>query len=207
MGKNNDLLNSRLFEGFSETSDRRYIYICDMSRDMSRWSQSAVEYFGLPGEYIENAGEIWAAHIHPDDRQRYMDDIAEVFEGRKEWHELDYRAMNKYGDYVICTCKGKVMRGEDGEPDIFIGSLENHGIADRVDAASGLYNVYEFLQDIRDLKNSGKTAVELLIERIQKIQEELPEHVNAMSPEEKAFLEAAEEQRQATFMLRRKFRR
>ena len=68
------------------------------------------------------------------------------------------------------------------------------------------------LEDIAPVEEYGedgakKTAVELLIERIQKIQEELPEHVNAMSPEEKAFLEAAEEQRQAIFMLRRKFRR
>lgn len=158
-----DMLNSRIFDGFSETSDRRYIYICDMSRDLSRWSRNAVEYFGLPGEFIEKAGDVWAAHIHPDDRQRYMEDISAVFSGEKDYHELDYRALNKSGEYVICTCRGKVMKGKDGEADIFIGSIENHGIADRVDAASGLYNVYEFLQDIRELRNSGKTAVELLI--------------------------------------------
>ncbi|MBQ8965021.1 EAL domain-containing protein [Ruminococcus sp.] len=158
-----ELLESRLFDGFADSSDRRYLYICDMSSDLSRWSRSAVEYFGLPGEYLQGADKLWAAHIHPEDRQKYLDDIEQVFSGKKDRHELDYRAMNKDGDYVICTCRGKVMHGSEGEPDIFIGSLENHGIADRVDATSGLYNVYEFLQDIRQLKLNGKTAVELLI--------------------------------------------
>jgi len=163
MGKKNGLLENRFFDGFSDTSDRRYLYICDMSSNVTRWSRNAVEYFGFPGEYMDNAGDIWSSHIHPDDRQRYIDDIAQVFSGKKDRHDLDYRAMNKDGDYVICTCRGNVMRGNDGEPDIFIGTIENHGIADRVDAASGLYNVYEFLQDIRDLRLRGKTAVELLI--------------------------------------------
>ena len=155
-----DILDSRLFEGFAETSERRYIFLTDLDSGMSRWSLRAVEYFGLPGEYFENAHEVWAIRVHPEDRQRYLDDISEVLSGAKQEHCIEYRALNKEGEYVICTCKGKIMHGS---PDIFIGTIENHGIAERVDAASGLYNVYEFLQDVRSLKSSGKTAVELLI--------------------------------------------
>lgn len=40
----------------------------------------------------------------------------------------------------------------------------------------------------------GKNAVDLLIEQIQAIQKELPDHTGEMSPNERAFLEAAEEQ-------------
>ena len=163
MNKNYGILDSRLFDGFAETTNRSYIFITDVEKNISRWSRNAVEYFGLPGEYIKDAGNMWAAHVHPEDRQRYLNDIDEVFSGKKAVHSLDYRAMNKDGDYVICTCRGKRMFGTEGEPDIFIGTIENHGIANRVDAASGLYNIYEFLQDIRELKVSGKTAVELLI--------------------------------------------
>ena len=44
-------------------------------------------------------------------------------------------------------------------------------------------------------EGAKKTEIELLIDRIQKIQEELPEHgENALSDEEQAFLDAAEEQ-------------
>ena len=43
---------------------------------------------------------------------------------------------------------------------------------------------------------SQKTELELLIERIQKIQQELPAHNYDPSPEEQAFTQAAREQRE-----------
>ncbi len=55
-----------------------------------------------------------------------------------------------------------------------------------------------------DAQGEPKTQLELLIERIQKIQEELPSH--AVSEEERAFTEAAEEQYRATVPFRMGFR-
>ena len=53
----------------------------------------------------------------------------------------------------------------------------------------------EDVAPVEEVTESGqrKTDVELLIERIQKIQKELPEHDTGMSEEEAAFTEAAEE--------------
>ena len=50
-----------------------------------------------------------------------------------------------------------------------------------------------------------KTDVQLLIERIQKIQQELPAHEAAMDEDEAAFTEAAEEQLAQTQAQRRFF--
>ena len=163
MQKTGYLLSHRLFDGFSETSGRSYIFITDLENDITRWSRNAVEYFGLPGEYTKAMSAVWYAHLHPEDHERYRRSLRELISGEKTQSEADYRVLNCNGEYIICTCKAMMMRGSCGEPDILIGTLENHGIAERVDAASGLYNVYEFLQDIRLLKTSGKTAVELLI--------------------------------------------
>lgn len=53
-----------------------------------------------------------------------------------------------------------------------------------------------------------KTEVELLIDRINKIQEEIPEHgENVLSEEEQAFLDAAEEQYNSLGAIRRNNRR
>ena len=59
--------------------DRVYIYVCDVKQDLSHWSKNAVTFFGLPGEYMENAAELWMAKIHPDDRGRYRKDIQDVY--------------------------------------------------------------------------------------------------------------------------------
>ena len=58
-----DILNNELYEAFAQASEIVYIYVCDMKRDLSRWSENAVDYFNLPGEYIQNAGEMWTQQI------------------------------------------------------------------------------------------------------------------------------------------------
>lgn len=57
----------------------------------------------------------------------------------------------------------------------------------------------EELVPVEELKEDGnaKTAVELLIERIQKIQEEIPKHTTILEENEQAFMDAVEEQHQA----------
>lgn len=155
-------LDNRLFDGFADTSRRRYIYICNMATGISRWSKTAVEDFGLPGEYMERAGAVWAEHIHPEDREAYIKDIQAVFSGEKDTHVMDYRACNKAGEYVICTCQGHVIKGTDGHPDLFMGSIENHGIMDNVDATTHLYNLYEFWNTYRQLQKEKKQLTVLL---------------------------------------------
>ncbi len=156
-------LDNRIFDAFAQTSERTYVYMCNMQTNVSRWSHAAVAYFGLPGEYMLNAGDIWEEHIHPDDRQAYHDNINDLFCGRIQRHAMDYRARTKDGDYVMCTCRGIVLKGENGEPDIFAGTMVNHGIVENVDAVTNLYNGYEFLRAMNKLINEKKRAYVLMI--------------------------------------------
>jgi diguanylate cyclase (GGDEF)-like protein len=119
---------------------------------VSRWSKTAVDYFDLPGEYMYDAGDIWAQHIHPEDRDAYIADITKVFSGEKSSHSMQYRALSKDGNYVICSCSGLLVKGKDeNEPDLFVGTIINHGIVDNIDANTGLFNVYGFLNSVRTL--------------------------------------------------------
>ena len=59
-------LDSHLFEMLSQTSDNLYIYMADLERDFSRWSKSSVDYFNLPGEYIDKSTlEVYRASTLP----------------------------------------------------------------------------------------------------------------------------------------------
>ena len=69
-------LDNRIFTAFSETSARRYIYVCNLATNVSRWSKNAVDYFGFEGEYIYNFQEFWNKRIHPDDFTAYQKDIS-----------------------------------------------------------------------------------------------------------------------------------
>lgn len=141
MGKN--ILENELFESFANASDNIYIYVCDMQSDLSRWSKNTVDYFNLEGEYIEGAGPKWMEHIHPDDRAAYLKDIDAVFSGASSRHSCQYRAKNKYGDYVWLECKGSVISGSEGQPLVFAGLMTRLDNQNKYDPLTHLLTIYE----------------------------------------------------------------
>jgi len=138
-----------VFEAYSVVADGAYVYVCDVKKNYSRWSKSAVDYFGLPGEYMEDAGSIWIEHISPEDRDDFAANITAVFEGREKNHNIQYRAMAKNGQYVLCTCHGVCIPDEDGNPEFFCGIIKNRDCLNYTDSITNLRSLYGFLEDIR----------------------------------------------------------
>ena len=140
-----------LFEAFSILAEGKYVFLCDMREDVSRWSQNAVDYFGLPDIYMENAGEIWEQCIHPEDRENYNISINNIFAGISNGHDMQYRAKAKDGHYVVCTCRGVVIRDENNNPVYFGGAIHNHGMLSYMDTVTGLRSLYGFFEDLQSM--------------------------------------------------------
>ena len=164
-GGNFDTIN-RIFDTFAVTSRSRYVYVYDMERNISRWSTNAVDYFGLAGEYIYNASSVWETRIHPDDRDKYVEYLGVVFSGKKTDPTFEYRAKNKNGEYVICSCRGVVIKDYAGKPVFYACSIINKGIVDNNDPITLLPNQYEMLNYMRQLKVQLKQYSILLINYI-----------------------------------------
>ncbi len=139
----------KLYNAFSLISSGTYVYICDMRYDMSRWSKNAVEVFDLPDEYMFNAGSVWEQRIHPDDTDVYRTEIENIFAGRADGHDMQYRARKRDGEYVICTCKGIVLYDEDSEAEYFVGNIRDQSSQTHIDSLTGLSNQYGFLENIK----------------------------------------------------------
>lgn len=152
-----------LFEAFSIISDGAYVFLCDMTCDLSRWSEKAVEFFGLPDKYMRSAGEIWEKRIHPEDRHIYHTSIEAIFSGNASGHEMQYRAAARDGNYVVCTCRGLVIRDSDGNPEYFGGAIRNHGMLSYIDNLTGMRSLYGYLDDIRTSIGKGEKCLHLLI--------------------------------------------
>lgn len=138
-----------LFEAYSIAADGAYVYVCDIKNDYSRWSRSAVDYFGLPSEYMGHASRIWMEHISPDDRADFEANINDIFSGREKNHNIQYRAMAKNGKYVLCTCNGVSLPADDGSPAYFCGIIKNHDCINYTDSITNLRSLYGFLEDIK----------------------------------------------------------
>lgn len=154
-----DIFNNELFEAFGAASDHVYIYVCDMKTNISRWSRAAVDYFGLAGEYLEDAANVWAQHVHPDDLKVYTEDIEGVFSGKNQYHDCQYRARNASGGYVWVECKGSVIRDGEGNPIIFAGLMTRIDGQSKYDSLTGLLTT----QEIHHFDFSSQSGIALLI--------------------------------------------
>ena len=152
-----------MFNALSVVADGAYIYLCDMESDISRWSKSAVDFFGLPGEYMKNAGGIWSEHIHPDDRNLYEELIERIFVGSDNDIDMQYRARSANGDYVNCSAKGIVIRNENNKPIYFGGCINNHGTHKYIVSVTGLRSLYGFFEDLREVFIKEEESVIALI--------------------------------------------
>lgn len=155
-------LNS-VFKAFSIISEGNYVYLCDIKEDYSRWSASAVDYFNLPDIYMYGAGAIWEEHIHPDDRARYHESIERIFSGEDEGHEMQYRAMAADGTYVVCTCRGVIIKGQDGTPEYFAGAIKNHSSMSYIDNITGLRSLYGFFDDVVSFSSRKNDWIAVMI--------------------------------------------
>ncbi|WP_026499542.1 sensor domain-containing phosphodiesterase [Butyrivibrio sp. WCD2001] len=154
---------SKIYETFAVTSKSRYVYVYDIENNMARWSENAVNYFGLPGEFVYKADQVWEAHIHPEDRATYREHLHTAFEGNRVNPSFEYRARNKSGEYVACSCRGVVIKDYSGKAAFYACSLMNKGIVDNTDPITGLSNHYEMFNYMHRLEFDGVNYILLLV--------------------------------------------
>jgi diguanylate cyclase (GGDEF)-like protein/PAS domain S-box-containing protein len=154
-------LLSKVFEAFANSSESRYVFLCDLEKNLSRWSKSCVDMFNMPSEYMENADVIWEERLHPNDKARYRKSINDLMDGKISSHEMTYRVKNKTGEYVACSCKGQIIKDDDGTPLYFAGTIDNHGIASDYDSVTNLFTSYKLINTLREYKED-KTKYSIL---------------------------------------------
>ncbi len=154
---------SKIYDTFAVTSKSRYVYVYDIENNIARWSENAVNYFGLPGEFVYKADQVWEMHVHPEDRANYREHLRVAFDGNRVNPSFEYRARNKSGEYVACSCRGVVIKDYSGKAAFYACSLINKGIVDNTDPITGLSNHYEMYNYMSKLENEQKKYILLLV--------------------------------------------
>ena len=113
-----------IFEAFSETVDG-YVFVGNLKTGEFMYSNKMVREFGLPRRILTDAAAFWGELIHPEDRELFLKSNQEIADGKAERHTIFYRAKNANGKWVRLLCKGKMIRNNEGEPDLFAGVIRN----------------------------------------------------------------------------------
>lgn len=125
-----------------------YIYVCNMKTGVFCYPKTMVEEFGLPGQVIENAAAIWGAKVHASDKRVFLESNQEIVDGRTTSHCVEYRAINRRGEWVWLRCRGHLILDSAGEPELFAGIITNLGKKEKIDHLTGLLSKYEYEEKI-----------------------------------------------------------
>ena len=146
-----------IFDVFSHKADGKYAFIMNIKNNYAYWSDETVEYFGLTGNRVYNPIEDWGNKIEPHDREMFFENINDVFSGKLEEHNITYRIKNVYDEYITCSCRGKIIYGDNGEKLYFAGTIINHQKNAVIDPVTGLHNrsgLFLYMKNLhRDNKN------------------------------------------------------
>lgn len=124
------------------------VSLYDVEKGITRFSKGAVEFFGLPAEFIENGKDNWLNYIHPDDRKRYQDTMDKLLAGETFVYDLNCRVKTSDGNYGLFRFKGGVIRNDEGSPVVVGGVISNEGLMEYTDSITALRNESGFFNDL-----------------------------------------------------------
>lgn len=151
---------NHLYDALVSSTDD-YIFVGNMKTGVFRYPPAMVEEFGLPGMILENAAAFWGRIIYPQDEMAFLESNQEIADGRAEYHNIEYRAKNAKGEWIWLRCRGKMIRDENGAPNLFAGFITNLGKKNQIDHMTGLYNRFEFEGSIKKNLVDDKTTCSL----------------------------------------------
>jgi len=110
-----------------DTSMNDYLYIMDLQNDYYCISKNAAVRFLLPGAEFYNVAENLRQVIYADDLQAVLDDVQMIKEGKKQFHDIQYRWLDQEHRAIWINCRGRVTCDENGKPEFLIGCINEVG--------------------------------------------------------------------------------
>lgn len=87
------------------------------------WRNETYQKLFCPGEPIGTDDEWFASRLHPEDRERVVETVAQALAGTDEIWEGEYRFRRADGDYSIVRDSGYIIRNEKGVAKRIIGAM------------------------------------------------------------------------------------
>lgn len=157
-------INNKILDIINAIPSGQFVFVEDVKTGISHWSKEAIEYLGLPQQDICNTREHIYSKVHPDDAERWNQEMDAVLTLQRESFFFTYQIKNAMGAYVPCTGKAKMFLDEKGNPLAFAGSITIHKDEEVQDAITDLPKLQTFLRDISRTKKKNKECLLVVLE-------------------------------------------
>lgn len=115
-----------------------YLYITDLKNDTYCISESATERFKIASNFFPNAIAAFQTITYPADYKGLCEDLERIRRKEKDFHDLQYRWLDKEDNPVWINCRGRVLLDGNGEPEFLVGCINEIGKKQKADNVSGL---------------------------------------------------------------------
>lgn len=132
-----------------------FLYIYDIEKDLYCISPNALERFRLPDRQFYKFEEIVSKFVYKEDLPMLLVDIEKVIRKENEFHNLEYRWLDKEGKPVWINCRGQAICAEDGTVKFLVGCINEIGRKQKADNISGLRSEASLFQEIHDLRKDN----------------------------------------------------
>ena len=127
-----------------------YLYVFDLKEDYYVISKHATERFILPSDKFYNATKKHEDFVYPEDISMLCKEIKLIKEGKKKFHDMKYRWLDKHNNPVWINCRGSVLFDENTQPHYLVGCINEIGVKPEADNVSGLLGEYALDRYIKD---------------------------------------------------------
>lgn len=131
-----------------------FLYVYDSETNCYCISPSAVERFNIPKSCFNNVLMEFQKFVYPEDYPKLAEDIISIKKGEKEFHNMEYRWLDRNGAAVWINCRGIALAEESGKPWLFVGCINEIGRQQKADNVSGLLGEFRLRQET--LEHQGK---------------------------------------------------
>ena len=152
----------KLIEAINRTTDD-YLFIWDIKED-ERWFFGNIDAhydIRVNGSETNSTPEMMKI-IHPADRAAVLKSLAEIAEGKKDTHNMNYRWINRKGEKVWINCHGNVIRDENSNPHLMIGRVSEESLRHLFNPLTSLWNKTKLREDLKTMLATGKGYLMLL---------------------------------------------
>lgn len=127
-----------------------YLYVFDLKEDYYVISKHATERFMLPSDKFYNATKKHEDFVYPEDISMLCKEIKLIKEGKKKFHDMKYRWLDKHNNPIWINCRGSVLFDENTQPHYLVGCINEIGVKPEADNVSGLLGEYALDRYIKD---------------------------------------------------------
>lgn len=127
-----------------------FLYVYDLQNDYYCISPGAMERFHMEKCQFNHVAEEHEKFVYPEDYALLSEELEEVQQGRKSFHNMQYRWLDRDGMAVWINCRGQVTQDEKGNPEFLVGCINEIGKNQKADNISGLLREMSLQQEMEN---------------------------------------------------------